>query len=455
MKERDLDRPNVLVVFTDQQRWDTTGIHGNPLQLTPNFDRMAQRGTHFAQAFPCQPLCGPARSCLQTGLYATQTGVYRNNPGLREDAVTLAHLFGEAGYTTGYIGKWHLSPTQIVPEALRGGYQYWLAASFPEWRCSEPYHAVLFDNDSRPVRLPGYRVDATTDAAIRYIDEHQDQPFYLMVSHVEPHFQNYLDDYPPPDGYRERYAGRWVPPDLAALGGSTHQHLGGYYGMVKRLDEALGRLLDALRSLDLLDKTIVLFTSDHGCHFKTRNAEYKRSCHESSIRIPMAAQGPGFDSGGQVRQLVSLVDVPATLVDAAGLEVPEHMLGRSALPLVWGESTEWPEEVFVQISESQVGRAIRTERWKYSAMAPGKDGRKDSWSNRYVEEFLYDLKADPYELCNLIGMERFSTVTDHLRERLIRRMVEAGESEPSIECAPPATSVMSQRSPDLDSPHEA
>ena len=84
--------------------------------------------------------------------------------------------------------------------------------------------------------------------------------------------------YPAPDGYEERYRERWIPPDLAALGGSTHQHLAGYYGMVKRLDEAFGRLIDALRSLDLLENTIVLFTADHGCHFKTRNAEYKRSC---------------------------------------------------------------------------------------------------------------------------------------------------------------------------------
>ena len=104
--------------------------------------------------------------------------------------------------------------------------------------------------------------------------------------------------------------GRWTPPDLAALGGSTQQHLGGYYGMVKRLDEALGRLRDALRSLDMLDNTIILFTSDHGCHFKTRNNEYKRSCHESSIRVPTAISGPGFNNRGRVDRLVSLVDLP-------------------------------------------------------------------------------------------------------------------------------------------------
>ncbi len=102
-------QPNVIVFFTDQQRWDTTGVHGNPLDLTPNFDRMARRGTHFAHTFTPQPVCGPARSCFQTGQYATQTGCWKNGIPLRPDARTLAHHFNDAGYETGYIGKWHLA----------------------------------------------------------------------------------------------------------------------------------------------------------------------------------------------------------------------------------------------------------------------------------------------------------------------------------------------------------
>ena len=176
----------------------------------------------------------------------------------------------------------------------------------------------------RRVDLPGYRVDAVTDAAIRYVDARAREaaPFFLFVSFIEPHFQNSRDDYPAPTGYEEAYTGAWLPPDLAALGGSTHQHLAGYYGMVRRLDEALGRLQDALRSLDLLQSTVLLYTTDHGCHFKTRNAEYKRSCHESSIRLPTAVSGPGFDGGGRVPQLTSLIDLPPTLLDAAGITPP-------------------------------------------------------------------------------------------------------------------------------------
>ena len=442
MARKRAERPNVIVFFTDQQRWDTTGVHGNPLGLTPNFDRMAQWGTHLYNAFTCQPVCAPARASLQTGLYATETSVFRNGIALPTDMRTLAHHFGAAGYRTAYIGKWHLASEDPVPEAQQGGYEYWLGSNLLEFT-SEPYNTVMYDRAENAVKLPGYRVDALTDAAIRYIDVHQEQPFYLFLSFLEPHHQNHIDDYVAPDGYRERYTGRWVPPDLAALGGSVHQHLGGYYGIVKRLDEALGRMLDALKSLGLSEDTILLYTTDHGSHFKTRNSEYKRSCHESAVRLPTALcgpsahrQGPGFDGGGRIQQLVSLVDLPPTLLDAAGLPVPEEMQGRSIVPLLHGNAAEWPEEVFIQISESQVGRAVRTHRWKYSVVAPDKEGWRDPAADHYIEEYLYDLEADPYELTNLLGYESHQKVAAVMRERLIRRMVEAGEAAPTIEVAP-------------------
>ena len=159
-----------------------------------------------------------------------------------KDRRTLAQCFGEAGYQTGYIGKWHLHERGTVgpvPKGDRGGYDYWLASNVLEFT-SDAYRTRLYDGECEAVDLPSYRVDAVTDAAIRYIDGHKVDPFLLFVSCIEPHHQNHLDDYPPPDGYRERYTGGWIPPDLAALGGSAHQHLGGYYGMVKRLDEVLG-----------------------------------------------------------------------------------------------------------------------------------------------------------------------------------------------------------------------
>ncbi|HHW09131.1 MAG TPA: sulfatase-like hydrolase/transferase [Firmicutes bacterium] len=432
------EKPNVVVFFTDQQRWDTTGVHGNPLNLTPNFDRMAQRGTHLYNAFTPQPVCGPARAVLQTGQYATAVGCWRNGIPLPPDSRTLAHYFGEAGYHTAYIGKWHLADGKgPVASEQRGGYQYWLGANVLE-AVSDAYNAIVYDGDNREVKLPGYRVDALTDAAIRYIDAHQNEPFFLFISYLEPHFQNHRDDYPAPEVYKDCYIGRYTPPDLQVLIGNAPQHLGGYYGMVRRLDEALGRLLDALQSLNLSDNTIVVFTTDHGCHFRTRNSEYKRSCHESSIRIPMAIQGPGFDSGGQIRELVSLIDLPPTLLEAAGIPAPPpgQMHGHSFMRLLRGDRKGWPDDVFIQISESQVGRAIRTKRWKYGVTAPDKHGGKYSCSDVYEEEYLYDLQADPYELTNLIGWQSHQEVAARLRERLLRRLAETGEGQAEIRPAP-------------------
>lgn len=448
-------QPNVIVFFTDQQRWDTSGLHGNPLDLMPNFDRLASEGTHFVNAFTCQPVCGPARSSMQTGMYATQTGVTRNSIALREDATTLAKCFGAAGYQTGYIGKWHLGGVKVdftgqqgpVPKAKRGGYDYWLAAEHVEF-VSDAYDTILFDTDNNRVKLPGYRVDATTDAAIRFVDANYQSPFLLFLSFLEPHHQNTTDSYPAPPGYEERYTGRWMPADLAALGGTAHQQIGGYFGMVKRLDEALGRLLDALQSLDIADNTIVLFTSDHGNHFKTRNWEYKRSPHDSCVRIPAAACGPGFNGGGRVQQLISTVDFAPSLLEAAGQPIPDTVQGNSILALLKSQTEEWPEEVFIQISESQVGRAVRTARWKYSVVAPDKDGYQDASAEHFIEEFLYDLHADPHELDNLISIDAYREVREKMKNRLLRRMAQAGETIPTIEQAK-ETGIDSRRKFDL------
>ncbi|MER7367074.1 sulfatase-like hydrolase/transferase [Nonomuraea wenchangensis] len=421
-------RPNVIVVLTDQQRWDTVGL------LTPNLDRMARHGTQATVAITPQPVCAPARAALQTGRYPTTTGVHRNGRVLPPEERTLAHHFGAAGYATGYLGKWHLAGAEPVPEEQRGGYRSWLGANALE-HTSDAYRTIVFDEAGDPVLLPGYRSDALVDAAIRFVADHHDEPFFLFLSLLEPHHQNEVDNYPAPDGYEERYQGAWLPPDLAALGGTAHRHLGGYLGQVKRLDEGLGRLLDALRSLGLLEETIVAYTSDHGNHFKTRNAEYKRSCHDASLRVPLALRGPGFDGGGAIARPVSTLDLPPTLLAAAGLPVPEEMQGRSFLPLLRDARADWPEEVFFQVSESEVGRGIRTSRWKYYAVAEDADPWHDPAAGRYREQALYDLESDPYELVNLAGHPSHAGVAAGLRERLARRIAEAEGAAPEIEPA--------------------
>lgn len=435
-------KQNFIVFFTDQQRWDTVGAYGNPLGLTPNLDEIARRGTMFQRAFTPQPLCAPARAVMQTGRYPTATGCFRNGIPLPKNAPTIGRTFSQAGYATAYIGKWHLGSQDPVPRDEQAGYQYWLAASELEWT-SHPYDTTVFDKDGNPTWLPGYRTDALVDAAIRYIDRtvrEDDAPFFLFISLLEPHHQNDVDGYLCPPGY-ERYAANWVPPDLAALKGTTAVHLPGYLGMVKRIDEGVGRLVDALRSLNVLDSTNLIYTTDHGCHFRTRNAEYKRSCHEASIRIPMLAQGPYFDARGVVQQMVSLLDVPTMLCDAAGLQLEGAVggvLGKRSLHnqqnhvVRSADDTRDGEGLLIQLSEAGIGRALRTDRWKYSVLASGDDGAQNGCAKRYIESHLYDLDADPAELTNLVTDDRYEEVRRALRGQLTARMRRIDEPESEI-----------------------
>jgi len=441
MPQSDPGRPNILVFFSDQQRWDTVGCYGQPLPVTPNLDRMAAEGVRFDLAFTCQPVCGPARASMQTGKYATETGCFRNNIALRPDEKTIAHWLSEAGYEVGYVGKWHLASTgeeenyrtRAVPPERRGGYKdFWLAADVLEYT-SHSTEGHLFDGDMQQVDFHGYRVDCQTDFVLEYLRRRErTRPFFLFVSYLEPHFQNDHNRFEGPEGSQERF-GSFVPPgDLRDAAGDWRESYPDYLGCCWSLDRNLGRVREALAELGQAEDTLIVYTSDHGCHFRTRNAEYKRSCHESSIRIPLVACGPGFRGGRVVEELVSLVDVPPTLLAAGGVAPPASMRGRPLQPLAEGRVEGWPEEVFVQISESEIGRAIRTRRWKYSVAVPGEGGSGRPGSDVYAEEYLYDLQADPFEQHNLVSAPECLDVRAVLAETLKRRMVEAGESPPQI-----------------------
>ena len=440
-------KPNVVFFFTDQQRWDTLGSYGQRLPVTPNLDRMAAEGVRFERAFTCQPVCGPARACIQTGKYATEVGCFRNNIALPTDERTIAHWMSEAGYELGYVGKWHLASTgrehnyrtRAVPPERRGGWRdYWLASDVLE-STSHAYDGHMFDAEMKRVDLPEgrYRVDCVTDFALEYLRTRDGKrPFFLFVSYVEPHHQNDHNRYEGPEGSKERFGGYELPGDLVGAEGDWRENLPDYLGCCASLDENLGRMRARLDELDLGRNTLVFYASDHGSHFRTRNAEYKRACHDACIRIPMVACGPGFSGGRVIDELVSLIDVPPTLLAAGGVEAPEYMRGRALQGLVDGSAEGWPEEVFLQISEAQVGRAVRTKKWKYSVSAPDRNGRSDPWCEKYVEEFLYDLYADPHERKNLVREPELASVRAELAETLKRRMLEAGEEEPVIVIAP-------------------
>ncbi|MFC7078063.1 sulfatase-like hydrolase/transferase [Haloarcula halophila] len=428
--------PNVLVVLTDQQRWDTVGAYGNPMELTPTVDAMADEGTLFEQTISPQPLCAPARASIQTGQYATDHGVWKNGIELPDAAHLLGRQFAEAGYDTGYIGKWHLATTGTdpVPPDAQAGYDYWRAADILEFT-SHPEEGYVYNDNGERVDFDGYRVDAMTEHARMFLERDRDRPFFCVLSYLEPHHQNDMEAYVAPEGYADRYANPWVPPDLEGVPGDWYESLPDYYGICRRIDECVGDLLETLAGQGVRDDTIVVFTADHGSHFRTRNEEYKRSCHEGSVRVPLVATGPGFADCGRVSELTSLLDLPPTLLDAAGIDPPEEMAGRSLLSLLDDVPDDWRDEVFIQISESALGRALRTDRWTYGVYDPDAAGTNSPASERYRERYLYDLRADPYQRVNLVGHDDYAAVADELRERLADSIATVEGDRPTIEPA--------------------
>jgi uncharacterized sulfatase len=441
-------KPNVLFIFSDQQRWDTCGCYGQPLDVTPNLDKMAKDGVMFEHAYSCQPVCGPARAALQTGRWPTEIGCNVNHRLLPIDENTIAKMLSANGYEVGYIGKWHLASCgdrngpddfreKPVPEERRGGYlDYWIASDVLEFT-SHSYDGHMFDADGNKRSFPAgrFRADAQTDWVIEYLENRRsDKPFFMFVSYIEPHHQNDHNCYEGPHGSKEKYKDFIVPGDLEGTDGDWRQNYPDYLGCINSLDNNVGRIRETLEKLGLGEDTVVIYTSDHGSHFCTRNPEYKRSCHDGCTRVPMIFTGPGFEGGRNIDNLVSLIDLPSTVLRICGVNPPKTVRGRDLKSLVAGDADDWLDEVFIQISESQCGRAIRTRKWKYSVRAPG-DAPELKWaisSDVYQEDFLYDLENDPHERKNLIKDPSLECVRKQLRERMKIRMAEAQESVPEI-----------------------
>ena len=442
-------RPNILLVISDQFRWDCVGAMGlNPMNLTPNLDRMAARGCLFRSAMSNQPVCAPARASIFTGQYPSKHGVWKNAIGLAEDAVTLPKVLNQAGYSSNYIGKWHLAPPRGAQNSLetrgpvlpqhRGGFNgLWEGANELEWT-SHAYEGNLYDGDGKPLHFENrYRADFMTDRAQLFLrSQAAKSPFLLTLSYLEVHHQNDKDTFDPPKEYEGRYKNPFVPGDLRNLPGSWPSQLADYYACVAKMDEIVGTLRQTLVETGLDKNTIVMFTSDHGNHFRTRNAEYKRSPHESSIHVPLIMEGPGFNRGAQIDELVSHVDFAPTLLAAAGLQAPASMQGHNFLPLLDGHRDGWRNEAYFEMSEFITGRGLRTPQYTYAAAAPKVPGWKAvPGAEKYVEYMLYDNYADPYQQVNLAGRTPYQKTAQELRQRLRARMREGSNEQAAIEPA--------------------
>lgn len=427
--------PNVLVVLSDQQRPDSCGVFGQRLPVTPRLDALAAQGVAFDEAFTVQPVCGPARAVLQTGVYPTTLGCWRNGIALPPGTDTLADRMHALGYQTGYVGKWHLASSRgrglppdrpvarfergPVPRDRRGGYRdVWVAADALE-HTSGATSGHVYDEDGAKIDLHGYRVDALTDLAIDRLGRFDtDRPFLLFVSFLEPHHQNNRFRAIGPKGWAKRFADFDLPGDLSRWRGDWRWNYAQYLACCASIDANLGRMVDALERSGQLDDTLIVFASDHGNHFRTRNLEYKRSPHDASLRIPLVLSGPGFRGGAHRSDFATNLDLVPTLVHAAGGTAPE-LDGR---PLQTESGA--PDDVFVQISESQIGRAVRTRTHTYAVVAPTRSplaGHRQPGADRYVESHLYDNVEDPFQLVNRVK----DPDTTELRRHLAGRLAEA------------------------------
>ena len=445
---------NIIFYFTDQQRWDTCGCFGQPLDITPNLDQLAREGVKFDNAFSPQPVCGPCRALFQTGKYPTETGCFRNNIMLPAGVKTLGQYIEEAGYETAYIGKWHLAsdgelekPPTIdhtvtpIPRELRGGYTgFWRAADVLEFT-SHGYDGFVFDENNRRIDFKGYRADCINDMALEFLDGYTgEKPFFMTISQIEPHHQNDRKHYEGPEGSKERFRDFILPEDLKALGGNAAEEYPDYLGQCASLDENLGRLVAKLKEKGLYENTVILFASDHGSHFLTRNRDdhlngyddYKRSCHDACLHVPLVIAGGPYRGGRAVEELVSTASLPKTILALAGVDVGDAMIGENLLDVVEKKADNRPNEIFAQISESRVGRCIRTARYTYSVYAPGVNGGAAAASDLYADDFLYDMEQDPHQLNNVVADPAYAQVKAALRERLLDWIWRAEGTRPVI-----------------------
>jgi len=299
---------NVLFILTDQHRQDGVGAYGNPVVKTPHLDQLARGGIRFERSYTAQPVCAPNRASILSGLYPFTHGLRENGWPLSPRTRTLAKMLAAHGYATGYFGKWHLG---------RGDSQGF--ATFPNYpgdgRGRDHYYTI--DGMRR------YATDVLTDDAIGFLRQTRAQPFFLFVSYYPPH-----PPYSVPPEYEERYRAQF--PDDA------ERRI--YYAMCTKVDESIGRLLDALHELGRDRDTLVAFTSEHGHYFETRwNDHPKRLCYDTAARVPLLMRLPGVIPAGQVtRELISAVDLVPTILGLVGQPVPEGLQGQDLSGLAKG-----------------------------------------------------------------------------------------------------------------------
>ena len=442
-------RPNIVVVLVDDLRWDEISCAGHPVVRTPHIDRVAQEGARFRNAFATTPLCSPSRASFLTGQYPHRNGITDNTDRSEQShrLRTFPRRLQKAGYETGYVGKWHMGNDN----SRRPGFDYW-ACLAGQGTSRDP----VMNEDGERVELKGYTTDILNQKASAFIGRDRDQgkPFCLYIAHkaLHPELVQYDDGsisdpsaarFIPAKRHEALYADAPVPrrlnvtddlkgkpallrkiADLPALSrstGTSDETVRDRWRMLAAVDEGVGMLFDALEKGNVLDETVLVFTSDHGYWYGEHGLSVERRlAYEEAARIPLLIRYPkAAPAGGLIDQLVLSIDLAPTLLDLAGVE-PGGVDGRSLAPMLAGEApgnwrTSFLIEYYTDTVFSRVHRmgykAIRTERFKYI---------------HYVDlegmDELYDLRSDPYEMTNVIDAPESRETLRELKAEMAKRV---------------------------------
>jgi len=431
-------RPNIIWVLGDQHRGQALSCMGDPNVRTPNIDRMGIEGLHFTAAVAGFPLCCPFRGSMLTGVYP-----HRCVPGhehrMPPDMPTIAAPLRAAGYETAYFGKWHVdgfkertgrAAMHIVPPQRRGGFDRWVGYenNNSQWDCW--VHGGQ-GPDAFHERLEGYETNCLTDILLEYLDSRTDDtgPFFAVMSVQPPH-----DPYQAPAAWMDRHnpaklALRPNVPAVSHVAVRARRELAGYYAQIENLDWNVGRLMDRLGEMGMIEETIVLFFSDHGDMHGSHGQFRKTSPYAESLSIPLLIWGGGWHydhaTGRCDNVPVNHVDLAPTTLGLCGLAASETMQGTdySACYHRTGELPSFPDSAYIQ-SVIPTGHGDSVDRpWRGVVMA-------DGWKYVALEGqpwLLFDTARDPYEQVNVAHNTRYRTERARCHDRLAAWISETGD----------------------------
>jgi len=386
--------PNLLIILTDDQGYGDLSLHGNPYIETPNLDRLGKEGVQFDR-FYVNSVCAPTRAALLTGRYPVRAGTHsvtRNREAFRPGEVTFGNAFQQAGYRTGYFGKWHNGAQYPNIPTGKGFDEFF---GFTAGHINNYFDAVLLRGTSEE-KSQGYVTDVLTDEAMAFMKPDAEAPFLCYLNYNAPH-----NPYQLPDSFYDPLVAEGLSPSAA-----------GHFGMVKNIDENLGRLFDHLEKIGAWENTIIVFLTDNGAagsagrYYNAGMRGYKTSTHEGGSRVPFFISWPSAKwEPHVVAELAQHVDLYPTLVDLAGIEMPEGppLDGVSLKPLIEKSAADWTERMlFTHNGIDETNRypgAVRTPRYRLVTRIKGPQAGSQSVNRDETRTpwELYDMKEDPGE----------------------------------------------------------